>query len=171
MQEYCKHLKGEWRCKWDFLSFHHLLRAGLIHKEKQSLQISFLLHLSTSLHFPVERNIYSNWILPIRSFRQLLRFNTVVSQQILLTHLLTLLILCNISNSDVTHMKTGTKYTLTVLCKRPNITAFMKTIYSFITYSDKNTLSLRARAQSKSISTSTLFKSMLFFGIKIITHM
>lgn len=76
-----------------------------------------------------------------------------------------------ISISDVTHMRHGTKYFLNVLCKRLNITAVMKTIYSFIIYSDKNTLSLWAPAQSKSISTSILFKSVLFFGTKIIIRM
>lgn len=68
-------------------------------------------------------------------------------------------------------MRCGTKYFLNVLRKRPNITALMKTIYSFIMYSDKNTLSLWALAQSKSISTSILFESMPFFGTKIITRM
>lgn len=76
-----------------------------------------------------------------------------------------------ISVSDVTHTRHGTKYFLNVVCKRPNITAVMKTIYSFIMHSDKNTLSLWALAQSKSISTSILFKSVLFFGTKIITCM
>lgn len=58
-----------------------------------------------------------------------------------------------------------------MLYKRPNTTAVMKTIYSFIISSDKNTLSLWALAQSKNISTSILLKSVLFFGTKIILCM
>lgn len=58
-----------------------------------------------------------------------------------------------------------------MICKRPNTTAVMKTIYSFIIYSDKNTSSLWAPAQSKNISTSILVKSVLFFGTKIILCM
>lgn len=171
MQEYCKRLKGEGRHKWDFLSFYvegsskkrsrayksHFFYIYLIYftafsygeeEGPTSAAAQFYLSEASGNFFPLTQWSVSRFFSPISWH-----------------------ILHNSSNSDVTHMRCGTKYILTVLCKRPNITAFMKTIYSFITYSDKNTLSLWALAQSKSISTSTLFKSAPFFGIKIITHM
>lgn len=103
---------------------------------------------------------FSNWILVLKNFRQL----AFISQFGLSLEIAPML-KCYISISYFTPsdicMRCGTKYISNVLSKRPNTVAFMKTIYSFIIYSDKNTLLLWVLLQSKSISTSTLFWAVL----------